>query len=111
MDHSADNKKSSIFFGIIFFLLISVLAASYYIFYVSKNYDFTFNGDCDSSTQTCYVAEDKSNYRVFHLPARDFYACSTDGSCVIQCENDSIACEETMCSVDDGDVCSVREEN
>ena len=111
MDHSADNKKSPLFFGIILFFLLSALAGSYYIFYVSKDYDFTFNDDCDPALQTCYIGEDESTYRVFHLSAHDFDACSATGTCVAQCEAGSLACEEIMCSEDDGNTCSIPEEN
>jgi hypothetical protein len=119
------DKKSKIFF-LVFFLLIALsVGASYYRFFIAKDYIIEAQADCDPAAETCFVyvcdpqseecsgdpEEDTSYYKVVHRKAANILLCdpNAEGCDALVCQPDEEDCEETLCDSNDlaeGEQCS-----
>lgn len=104
-------------FIIVTCLIISVLIAAYYIFYIKEEYAMTVEAPCDSSLQSCFIrdctnpddcpANGLTEYRIFDVKASDFETCA-DGSCLNECITGTIICEEETCGDNTEDTCTTE---
>ena len=108
------NMMTKILFTLLFSMIFIVVANNFYTFYYQKNYKFIVETPCDPTEQTCFIRHCDENdecppngleqYRLFNLKASDFPKCSSD-SCLDECLNSIISCEEVKCNESSGDAC------
>lgn len=106
MDVAAKHSIPWIFWILIASVLI-ILGQSMYKNYIAKDYLFFLEAPCNSATNECYVRScdiegdcppnNLTVYRVFQIPASQFYNCS-DNSCLNICPSEAYFCEEIKCS-------------
>ncbi len=99
--------------------VVAVILSTAYLFLVLKNYDFVVEASCDPAAEEgcfyrdCSTGECPPNeleyYRVFLVSAKDFDSCS-DNSCLKECTEGSIRCEEVTCDAEAGDDCTIIED-
>lgn len=101
------------FMTITLFIAVAMLSTAY-IFLVRKDYDFIIEAPCDPAEGICFSRDCSTgecppngleNYRVFSVSARDFTSCA-DESCLQECTNGTIACDETLCGESEEDECA-----
>lgn len=95
-------------------VLLMPIFSNFYKFYLTKNYNYIIEQNCDDSKNICFIRncdDDEcppnglTKYRQFYIKAEDFKLCE-DNSCEIECLNGQINCEEIECDVNLGDDCS-----
>lgn len=109
--------KGDVFFLFILGIavLVSIGATAYKFLYIN-DYTVSLEAACDSVTETCFYRDCQDGetycppneleyYRIFEVSARDFKQCA-DNSCLAECTNDSISCEEIVCGESEEDLCS-----
>ncbi|MDD4409827.1 MAG: hypothetical protein PHW52_04215 [Candidatus Pacebacteria bacterium] len=117
-----DKKTKKLYMFFIIFLLIMILA-SFYKYFIVKDYYIKIRVDCDPRTESCFVArcdeedsecEENANKRLFYYKmlkkkAFDIPSCYNTGECLsINC-NDIEDCIEILCSEDkltEGESCN-----
>lgn len=109
------EKSDKIFLWVIGLSVAGVIGATAYNFLFAQNYDFYIEASCDPTTQTCFERDcsevdacppnNLSTYRAFYIKAADFKKCA-DNSCLMECTNSTIPCEELMCGESPEDICS-----
>jgi hypothetical protein len=88
------------------FSLFAVIGSSFYTYYYTKNFNYLLEASCDEATQVCFV-RDCSNpddcppnglsiYTQYAVQGHDFSKC-TDDSCLDECLQGIIECEEIPC--------------
>ncbi len=85
--------------------IIAPIGSNFYKYYVTKNYDYLIEAECDPSSEIC-ASRDCSNeecppngldnYKSFYVKSYDFQKC-TYNSCADECRNGLIECEPVPC--------------
>jgi len=108
-----DIFSQKVFFWMLSISLFVVIASTYYIFLVKKDYFFQIEAGCDPSQEICYIqsCEDSeeegcetSFYKTFRLQAAQFQTCNSTGSCASDCIENKIVCENIVCDPTDSEV-------
>lgn len=108
--HSAEKLLLPLFFLAVF----AVLAVNIYRYWYEKDFTTLVEASCNPTLALCYVRDCEtdecppnglSEYRVFSVAAKDFAKCA-DETCLFECSNSIIACEEIACGSTKEDVCS-----
>lgn len=98
--------------------VVAAISFTAYIFLVQKNYDFVVEASCDPAESTCYYRDCSTGecppnefefYRTFIVPASDFEQCA-DNSCLTECTEETIACEEIICDPEVDEECTSVED-
>lgn len=97
------------------FVLILPFTASFYKYYLTKNYYYLIEAKCDPSIETCFSRDcstlddcppnELSNYKEFYIKAYDFFKCS-DNSCIEECSKNVINCIPIVCGKSADDICT-----
>jgi hypothetical protein len=114
MQKEASHGFNWILFWIFSATVILVIGVSFYKFFWLKDYDFIVEASCDPSIESCYVRDcstpgdcppnELEVYKMYVISAGDFSACKDD-SCLIECTNGTIACQEVLCGESEEDEC------
>lgn len=106
-----DKHDRSLF---LYFLLAGVLIAiiaSFYSFYIKKDYDFFVETQCNPEMETCFFRDcenepdicpsnNLSYYNQYTIKARDFKNCENE-DCTEACKQGTILCLKTECTESD----------
>jgi len=117
MDHKVRYNSWSFItlVAVLVIMIVSSALASYARFVVAKDYYFHVEAPCDTSegnecfTRSCddYCPPNGlESYRVFKLPAAEYYRC-IDNACSNICTTNGTICEEIKCSLETGDSCDI----
>lgn len=109
------NRLIDKFLFVIFFLaVLSVLSISIYRFWYQKDFTVLVEASCDQTTMSCYVRDCETEecppnalaeYQIFSVSAAEFQKCA-DETCLAECANEMITCEQILCGSNEEDVCS-----
>lgn len=111
------SKRSKTFFLLLVTILIVSVFASYYRYYVNRDYLIEIQIDCDPSLESCFVwncdstiegecTGDQSNdiwyYKYFYRNAKNVPICNpSEENCdVYTCQNNEENCYEKTCTDD-----------
>ncbi len=109
---------NKIFLSIVCLSVLAVIFANGYKFVWEKDYNFIVEAVCDPESTICFQRDcstgecpinEYDNYRTFNVRAADFSQCA-DNSCLRECEDGVIDCEEEVCD-EIYDSCSGSVEN
>lgn len=105
-----EQKNHNLFLYVLLFSCLVVLIASFYSFYIRKDYNFIVETSCDNTKETCFYRDCSvegdcppnhlSYYNRYTIKANDFHACK-DEDCTAICAEGGIACLKTECTDDD----------
>lgn len=98
--------SSKVLLGAVAFSVVLTIGITAYLYLGVKDYNFVVEAHCEPSEQTCFYRDCSTGecppneleyYRVFEVRSGDFKNCS-DNSCLYECENEKVSCEEVICS-------------
>lgn len=123
------DKKSKLLLWLMFFLLVSSVAATYWRTMIKRNYLVTAQIGCDPETEVCFISvcdseteecsdnpkEDTLYYKLITKNASRIPECDPagEGCLEVKCEAGELDCEETLCnpeSLGEEEECSNPEE-
>lgn len=95
------DKKSKIFFIIFFFLVLLAVGASFYKYFILKDYYIKAEVECDPEQEKCFMIEDEtttSYYKIIKKKARDISLCEADSAdCPALACQAGEDCQEIFC--------------
>lgn len=119
------DRKSKIFFVVFFLLIVGSIGATYYRYFILRDYMITAQADCDPYTEHCFVyvcdpsaeectgdpEEDTSYYQNISRNASNIPLCDpADEECeALVCPAGEADCTVMLCDVDtvsEGEVCN-----
>jgi hypothetical protein len=119
------DKKSKIFFVVFSLLIVGSIAATYYRYFIVRDYMIEAQADCDPSSEACFVTvcdpeseecsgdpeQDTTYYAVIHRNARNIPLCdpSDEGCDALVCPEGEADCSIDFCdpqTVPEGTVCN-----
>jgi hypothetical protein len=109
------ETSDKVVLSLIVLSIVAVLGSSTWLYLFQKDYDFVVEAECDPATETCFYRDctnleecppnELENYRVFRVRAGDFERCANN-TCLAECTNQSITCEEVLCGESEEDECA-----
>lgn len=109
------NKISHGLNFLVVLILVVPIFTSIYKFYLTKNYNFLIEAECDSTTTTCFTRDCSnpddcppngfSEYREYYIKAYNFAQCKNN-SCLIECLHGEVECIENICGSSANDTCT-----
>lgn len=111
------DKKSKIFFVVFFFLIATSIGATYYRYFILRDYMITAQAECDPYTEACFIwscdpdtegectgdpEEDIAYYKNISRNARNIPLCNpADEDCeALVCPSGEADCTLTLCDAD-----------
>ncbi len=108
------NKGNKILLAIIVLLIIYAIAAAYYRFFITRDYQVVAEISCEPETESCFSYEDEETelyyYKLINKNAANVPVCNPgiDECEELFCEDEEENCEVSYCDIEnleEGEMC------